>query len=110
MIAHGLPKIMGGTEKWEWLGEQMSLLGITFFPVAWGFLAALTETLGGLLLIIGFYTRAAAFFLLGVMFVATVFHLKSGHDFSQTAHSLALGSVFLALIFLGSGKYGIDRS
>lgn len=110
MIAHGVPKIMGGPDQWEWLGKQMALLGITFFPVFWGFLAALTETLGGLLLLIGFYTRVAAFFLFGVMLVATLYHLESGHGFAKTSHAAELGIVFLALIFLGSGKFGWDRS
>jgi RNA polymerase sigma-70 factor (ECF subfamily) len=39
----------------------MSFLGITFWPVLWGFMAAMSETLGGALLAAGFLTRLAAF-------------------------------------------------
>jgi putative oxidoreductase len=59
MIKHGWPKITGGPEKWESLGNNMSMLGITFFPIFWGLCAALAETVGGLLMGIGLFFRPA---------------------------------------------------
>ena len=104
MVAHGFPKLKGGSDAWESLGSQLAPLGITFFPVAWGFLAALAEFMGGLLLIFGIYIRVAACALLGVMAVATWYHINAGDKFYEVSHPLALGCVFLALMFIGSGK------
>ena len=110
MIAHGVPKLMAGPEQWEWLGSQMAHLGINFAPVFWGGLAALAETLGGALLIIGFYMRPAAFFLFGTMFIATLYHIQSGDGFNKVSHPLALSALFLALMFIGPGKHILKKS
>ena len=56
-IYHGYPKLFGGPHKWEGLGGAMGYMGIHFSPVAWGFLSAITETIGGLLVILGLAFR-----------------------------------------------------
>ena len=33
MIAHGIPKFLGGSKQLEWLGEQMGHFGITMWPI-----------------------------------------------------------------------------
>jgi hypothetical protein len=42
---------MGGVQSWQWLGSQMSHVGITFAPQFWGFLAAASEFFGGICLV-----------------------------------------------------------
>lgn len=39
-IYHGYPKLMGGTESWKHLGDSMKYVGIHFWPMIWGLLAA----------------------------------------------------------------------
>ena len=34
-IMHGLPKLMGGPDKWMMLGGVMKSLGVDFAPMAW---------------------------------------------------------------------------
>jgi putative oxidoreductase len=75
---HGYPKIAGGPDGWKELGESMKYLGINFFPLLWGFLGAMSEFLGALLLIAGFRFRLACFMLAATMFVAAVSHLGAG--------------------------------
>jgi putative oxidoreductase len=105
LFSHGLPKLLQGPELWGQLGQAMGFLGITFLPVVWGFLAALAEALGGLLLIVGLCVRPAAAFMLITMLVATRFHMAQGEPF---LHPLELAVVFLALLVSGGGPLGIS--
>ena len=85
----------------------MGKLGIHFLPVFWGFMAALAEGLGGLLLVLGIGTRITACLLAFTMTVAAVHHLTNGDPLSTASHAIEAGIVFLALAFLGSGKYAL---
>lgn len=107
---YGYPKLMGGTEKWAQLGGVMAKIGVPCIPAFWGFMAALSECLGGLLLILGLGTRIASGFLAFTMVMASVHHITSGDPLFKTAHSLEMAAVFLALICAGSGKYAIKPS
>lgn len=108
-IIHGYPKMMGGVEKWDWLGQQMSLAGIRFWPRFWGFLAAAAELVGGLLLVAGLFTRVAALSLLGTMVIALIFVIKSGQSYDTISHPLKCLLVFAAFAIAGGGKYALDR-
>lgn len=105
---HGLPKIMGGPERWEMLGGTMSNLGINFAPMFWGFMAAFAETVGGILFALGLFFRPAAFLLVGTMIVALAMHFSQGDDFMKYGHALDLLIVFVAALFTGPGKYSLD--
>ena len=53
-LAHGLPKLTAGPELWIKLGKSMEFLGVFSYPLFWGLVSALTESIGGFLLLIGF--------------------------------------------------------
>jgi putative oxidoreductase len=78
-IYHGLPKLTGGPGKWEHLGNAAGSVGIHFLPTFWGFICALTETLGGVLVLVG---------------------LAAIED----------AVTFAGLVFLGPGKYSVDKT
>jgi len=107
-IMHGYPKIVGGPEMWKGVGGAMSNVGVTFVPVFWGFLAAITETLGGFLLLIGLAFRPATLFLAFVMLIASLFHFKT-EGLMAASHAIELGIVFVGLAFVGPGKYSVDK-
>jgi putative oxidoreductase len=110
MIYHGYPKLMGGTHSWVGLGASTKYVGINFWPVMWGLGAALAETLGGFLIIIGLAFRPAAFFLLISLIVAAASHLGQGDGLDGAAHAIELAFVFAGLIFIGPGKYSVDKN
>lgn len=109
MIAHGIPLFLGGSKSLKEAGAHMALLGIKFMPVLWGFLAALTQTLGGLLFAIGYLFRPVCIALLFTMIIATLFHLDAGHSFIVTSHALKTGTVFLGMMLIGPGRLSIDK-
>jgi putative oxidoreductase len=107
-ILHGYPKMFGGPERWAGLGKAMQTMGISFYPEIWGFAAAFAEFGGGILLILGLFTRPAAVLMCSTMIVATVMHLRQGDGMQGASHAFELASVFFALIFLGPGKLSFD--
>jgi len=108
-ILHGLPKIIGGPAGWEGLAQY----GLPFLPegalsIFFGLAAALSEFVGGILLILGCYNRIACAALAGTMAVAfsTKLSAVTGYtDFAREAGwPLELLIVFVALFFAGPGR------
>jgi putative oxidoreductase len=109
ILIHGWPKISGGPDFWVKLGGAMGNLGIHFAPVFWGFMSALSEFGGGILITLGLFTRAAAFFMAFNMMVAVSQHLKMLDPWNKIIFPIDLLAVFLCLVFIGAGKYSIDN-
>lgn len=106
---HGVPKMTGLT-TWHNLGTTfMYPLGIKFLPTMWGFLGALTEFLGGILLVIGLGTRISSFALIIMMIIATAYHLNRGDSFNVYSFPLTLIFVYLAFFIAGAGIISIDN-
>ncbi len=109
LIYHGFPKIMGGPQVWDGLGKAMGVFGITFLPKFWGFMAAFAECFGGVALILGVLTAPFCILLVIDMIVASAMHISKGEGLMVASHAIELGIVFLALIFIGPGKYKIGK-
>ncbi|MFD0766526.1 DoxX family protein [Mucilaginibacter lutimaris] len=108
-IFHGYPKLMGGPNGWAGLGESTKYVGIHFAPVFWGFLAALTETLGGFLILIGLSFRPVCLLLVINLFVAAAMHLGKGDGLQGAAHAIEDAIMFAGLFFIGPGRYSVDK-
>jgi putative oxidoreductase len=107
---HGWPKLAGGVAKWKEVGGAMEHVGITFWPVMWGFLATLAETLGALLVAIGLFFRPACLVLAIAMTIAAISsYSNKGGSLVGASHAIEVGIVFFSLIFIGAGKYSVDR-
>ena len=109
-LLHGLPKLVGGPDAWVKLGKAMGHLGIDFVPVFWGFMAAVSEGIGGLLLILGLFYRPICLLLAFTMTVATLtMAAPKGRDFKEYSHPLKLVFVFVGLACVGPGRFSIDK-
>ena len=114
MIFHGFGKLKGGPEIWEKVGSNMGNLGINFFPVFWGFMAAFSEFFASFFIIVGFFFKPATALLIITMIVATIMHLSlpegaDGAGWSGASHALEYLVVYVALFFTGPGKYKIYK-
>jgi putative oxidoreductase len=108
-IYHGYPKLMGGPDSWVHIGESMKYVGIRFWPVLWGLLAAATECFGGFLLIIGLAFRPVCILMLVTLIVAALMHLRTGGGLGDASHAIEDAVVFAGLLFVGPGKYSVDK-
>ena len=112
--AHGAQKLFAwfGGYGLDGTGQWMESIGI-----APGFLMALlagsAEFFGGILLILGLFTRLAAFSLAVTMLVAIfTVHIGNGLFMSNNGYEfgLTLLAMSVALIFQGGGKFSIDAA
>jgi len=105
VYVYGWAKISGGPAQWADLGQNMALFGITFWPTFWGFMAAATEFVGGLCLMLGLLFRPVLGLLLVVMTVAFTSHIAAGEG---PWHATEMATVFVALLLTGPGRYSLD--
>ncbi|PSQ93379.1 MAG: DoxX family protein [Bacteroidetes bacterium QH_2_63_10] len=109
-FGHGLGKITGGPEQWAQLGGVVEgIIGFGFLPTFWGFMAAVAEFVGALLVAVGFLSRPASILLVLNMTVAALAHLTGVIDGSPES-ALLYGAVFLSLVFTGPGSFSVDEA
>jgi len=100
-IAHGTSKLFG----WPSAAMQPPLMSI------FG-LAAILEVAGGLLLLVGLFTRPVAFVLAGEM-AAAYFIAHAPNDFFPVNNggdgAVLFCFIFLYLVFSGPGAWSLDR-
>ena len=110
--AHGLQKVFGlfGGAGIKGFSQQLSSLGFAA-PMFWAYLAAYTELIGGLCLLMGFGTRIASLFLLILIIVAgSTVHLKNGFFLMNGGfeYPFVIAFACITLMILGTGKWGIN--
>jgi len=108
-IYHGLPKLMGGPHKWEGLGTATNYVGIHFLPMMWGLLAAATETFGGFLIVLGLVFRPVCLLLVIDLVIAAIFTYDKSGSFLDATHAIEDAIMFAGLLFVGPGKYSVDK-
>lgn len=114
MAAHGSQKLFGWFGGYGIAGTGGWLASMGFRPgVMHARVVALSETVGGLLLILGMMTPFAAAAVLGVMIVAVVsmhwekgfFNMAGGYEFN-----LLIAATSVALAFTGAGRWSLDSA
>jgi len=108
-IYHGYPSLGGGVKTWEALGSSTKYIGIHFWPVFWGLLSAVVETFGGFLLIIGLAFRPICILLLINLLIAAAMHFGKGDGLDGAAHAIEDAIVFAGMIFVGPGRFSVDK-
>jgi putative oxidoreductase len=109
-IYHGLPKLLGGPARWEHLGTAAGYIGLHFLPVLWGFLCAIIETFGGILVIVGLAFRPVCLLLVINLLVAAIFTYRISGSFGDATHAIEDAITFAGLLFVGPGSYSVDKA
>jgi putative oxidoreductase len=113
MIYHGYSKVVpaGGFHRGntfsalEHHAHFVSSLGLPYWL---GYVSALTEFFGGILILIGLLTRFSAFMIACNMAFALVM-VNRHHGYSGSEYGLALLAIALMLLFYGAGNLALDR-
>jgi len=105
MLVHGSHKVFGGLHHHA---QMVAGLGL---PAWLGYVSAFAEFLGGLMLLVGFFTRVAACVVCFDLIVAIwKVHWHNGltgdHGYE---FPLAVATLALALIFFGAGPIALDH-
>lgn len=106
MIAHGAQKAFGGMPRFMGMLQNMGI------PPVMGYLTLAAEFGGGILLVLGLFTRVAALaFFIDMLVAISKVHFKNGlkgpggYEFPMMC-----GVVAFALIFLGAGPISLDEA
>lgn len=110
MMVHGIPKIEGGPELWTKVGSSITHLGIHEFFAFWGFMASISEGVGGLLVLLGMAFRPACIFLFFTMLMASITHIKNADELAVASHAIELCFLFFGLFIIGPGRFSVDKS
>jgi putative oxidoreductase len=106
-IFHGYPKLFTHTH------EMMGAFGKMGFPQFFVYIAGVLEFFGGMVLILGLFTRVAALLLAGEMAVAVLkVHLPQGAitDVKNYEFPMALCVACFALATIGAGLISLDHA
>ena len=124
-VFHGWPKLaslVGGTSRFH---EGLATMGLPF-PVAFAWAAGLAETVGGLLVALGFFTRLAAGACAIAMTVAAFLRHHAHHyllgklglytvtpemekSWGNPELALMYLGAFVSLVLAGGGRFSLDR-
>ena len=113
MLYHGWSKVIPpggfhGGNAFSAIERHSHYVASLGLPYWLGIVSALTEFIGGSLLLLGLFTRFAAFLVAVNMLVALIM-VNRHHGYSGSEYSLALLVIALMLFFYGAGVCALDR-
>lgn len=113
MLYHGYSKVVPaggfhGGNTFAAMERHSRLVASLGLPYWMGIVSALTEFVGGALILMGLFTRFVALMISINMLVAVVLVTRH-HGYGGSEYALALLGIALMLAFYGSGVYALDR-
>lgn len=113
MLYHGYSKVVPpggfhGGNTFAAMEHHSRLVASLGLPYWMGIVSALTEFVGGALVLLGLFTRFAALLISINMLVAVVMVTRH-HGYGGSEYALALMGIALMLAFYGAGVYALDR-
>ena len=112
MFAHGLQKLQGGPSGF---GQGLAQLGVPL-PELMAYVVTFVELIGGILLIVGLFSRVAALLLtidlvVAILLVKVNIGLLSPPDGSGVGAELDLALIagFLVVLLAGPGRLSVDQ-
>ena len=104
------PALWSGQGAWEHLGSAMHHLEVSGHYKFWGFLGALFGCAGGVLMILGLVFRLGVLCTLMVTVVHLIAIWDSHGDLYARLPALEMAILLFGLLFIGPGKYSVDKN
>ena len=113
MIYHGYSKVIPaggfhGGNTFSALERHSHYVASLGLPYWMGIVSALTEFIGGILLVLGLLTRFAAL-LVAINMLVALLMVNRHHGYAGSEYSLALFALATMLLFFGAGACALDH-
>ncbi len=96
--------------RWAAFGSAIRNLGLSSNFSFWGFLGALAGCLGGALMIFGLFFRPGVLLVLAITLVHMLGVLDRSGSLRPALAAVELCLILLGLLFVGPGKYSVDKT
>lgn len=104
------PVLLAGAARWASFGSGVRHLGLHSHYQVWGFLGALAGCAGGVLMIVGLFFRPGVLLVLGLTLIYSLGVVHTGGGFRAALAAVELCAVLTGLLFVGPGKYSVDKT
>jgi putative oxidoreductase len=108
-LIYTAPVLLAGPNAWAHFGAGARNWGIHSHLQIWGFIGALLGCLGSVLAIFGLFFRPAVLVLL-VLAIGHAIGVKHGSGFRTALPSIEMCFVLAGILFVGPGKYSVDKT
>ena len=112
---HGYLKYLSGAEGLYKVGSMLAPLGVPggYLGVPGGYeilgtMASCAEMIGGILIVLGLFTRIGSLMLIGTLAMATTLSING--SFFSWDYPSQMGFGALMLFFAGAGRYSLDKA
>ena len=106
LLAHSLPKFIGGSHAWQGVGTMLAYINAGVPPTLLGIAILLIEALGAASLLFGYFFRIACS-VLCLLFGLYFFNYFSIGYQTLMLWSIGIAVVFMGLFFIGPGRYAL---
>lgn len=104
------PVLWRGQGAWEHFGSAMRHLDFHSHYKFWGFVGALIGCTAGILMVLGLFFRVGVLLALAIAVIHLVGVWDTSGDFYTRLPALEMAILLLSLLFVGPGKYSVDKS
>ncbi len=104
------PVLLSGPSRWASFGSGIREIGVASNFQFWGFLGALAGCVGAALMIFGLFFRPGVLLVLAITVVHTVGAFDGGGTVRGNLAAIELCAMLIGLLFVGPGKYSVDKS
>ncbi len=101
------PVVLGGAARWVRFAVPLRHFGIHAHLDWWGLTAALLQTIGGVLMLLGLLFRIGVIFNLLWLIVVTLAIWRPG---LASYNSLEMCVILASLLLIGPGKFSFDKA
>lgn len=108
-LLYTVPALFGGPSAWSHFGAGARYFGLHSHYQLWGFVGSLLGCLGGVLMVFGLFFRIGVLFVL-VLAIGHALAVYRGPGFRVALPSIELCFVLAGILFIGPGKYSVDKT
>lgn len=108
-ILYTAPTLIAGHAAWARFGAGIHQIGLHSHYQVWGFLGALAACIGGVLLIFGLAFRIGILLLLALAIIYAL-SVERSSGFHIALPSIEMCFILAGLLFVGPGKFSVDKN